>query len=352
MGPPPGSAAGRRRRAPHRGLVIVLAATLLCGGAATIRERAATIAVPAATISAAPPRPAGYFDLKPVGSWARLPGDRQCDLEIHRSTWEPRPVNNKRNNVMPDPAAVHQALLERPRDTAGGYDPRWDTWLLPRVDGQFRGTTDEILQWAACKWGLPDNLLRAIAVRESTWYQYPTYHSGRCVTHLGCGDSFSQADHATTTFCRDLAQYGYDYQRNFGPGLCPKTYSVVGIMAWQAPKWGRMLGNQNGTFPFSRDSTAYAADYLGATLRGCFEGWEVWLANTGKQDYRPGQLWGCVGSWYSGGWNDPAAKDYVRNVKAEWQNHTWLKVAWPIVGPGCSAQFGCIGTDPLRTTSP
>jgi len=33
-----------------------------------------------------------------------------------------------------------------------------------------------------------DDLVRAIAVRESTWYQYETYPSGRCVLHYSCGD--------------------------------------------------------------------------------------------------------------------------------------------------------------------
>ena len=38
-----------------------------------------------------------------------------------------------------------------------------------------------------------------------------------------------------------------------------------------------MPDNQNGTFPFNRDSTAFALDYLGAFLRGCQEGWVHWL---------------------------------------------------------------------------
>lgn len=31
------------------------------------------------------------------------------------------------------------------------------------VDGNYRGTTDEIIQWAAAKWGLNTNLMRAVA---------------------------------------------------------------------------------------------------------------------------------------------------------------------------------------------
>ncbi len=248
---------------------------------------------------------------------------------------------------MPNAAAVHRALAIRPRNTSGAYDPRWDHWLLPRVDGQFRGTTDEILQWGACKWGLPDNLLRAIAVRESTWHQYATYGSGKCVSTWGCGDMFPRADRETRIFCDGLAAFGYDYQKDYGDGLCPKTFSMMGIMAWQDPDWGRMPGNQNGTFPFSRDSTAYAVDYVGAYLRGCLEGWELWLDHSGRHDYGPGQLWGCVGSWYSGAWKDAAARDYIRNVRAEWRNHTWLEVIWPMLRPVCWSSLECVSEDPL-----
>ena len=62
---------------------------------------------------------------------------------------------------MPDPSAVHAAFAARPRAVGGAYDAHWDSWLLPRVDGQFTGTTDEIFQWGACKWGLPEALLRS-----------------------------------------------------------------------------------------------------------------------------------------------------------------------------------------------
>jgi hypothetical protein len=340
----------RRRRVRRLGLAAALVAMLACGGAvaAPFHHRDADVAAP--PLSAAPPEPQGYFDYRGAGSWAGLPDDSACATQVHRSSWEPRSVNDKRNHTVPDAEAVHHALAIRPRNTTGAYDPRWDNWLLPRVDGQFRGTTDEILQWAACKWGMPDNLLRSIAVRESTWYQYPTYLSGMCVSNWGCGDITSEPGRATDRFCAGLARFGYDYQKDYGTGVCPKTYSIVGVMAWQAPSWGRMPGNQNGTFPFSRDSTAFAVDYLGGYLRGCVEGWEIWLDHSGAHDYGPGRLWGCVGSWYSGGWHDAAANDYISNVRAAWRSHPWLDVVWPIAGPGCSEQYGCIDGDRLGPT--
>jgi hypothetical protein len=291
--------------------------------------------------SASPPPRQGYFSQQPVGAWRSLRGSAACRLAVHRSSWEPRPDNATSNSTMPNATAVRNALSRRPRNTGGGYDSRWDGWLLARVDGQFTGTTDEIFQWAACKWGLSDNLLRAVAVRESTWYQYEVYRSARCVSNWGCGDLHSRRTAATDVYCSRISAAGHDYEADYGVGLCPKTFSIAGVMAWQAPSWGRMRSNQNGTFPFSRNSTAYALDYLGGSLRGCFEGWQRWLDNTGTQDYRPGDMWGCVGSWYSGSWHDAAGEGYSSRVRAELANRTWLAAGWARVRPACSARWGC-----------
>jgi hypothetical protein len=276
-----------------------------------------------------------------VGAWAWLPSGRVCAQRVHRSAWDPRPDNRVPNHAMPAPGAVHAAFAARPLSVDGSYDPRWDTWLLPRVGGQFTGSTDEIIQWAACKWGLSDNLLRAMAVRESTWYQGEIYPLGRPVTNWGSGDLFTESNAASRVYCDALAAYGRNYQHDYGTGKCPKTFSIVGIMSWQAPSWGRMPDNQNGTFPFNRNSTAFAVDYLGSQLRGCYEGWQHWLDNTGTMNYAAGDLWGCVGAWYSGAWHDPAANQYLALVQQEKARHRWLRPGWPDNRPSCSPQYGC-----------
>jgi hypothetical protein len=296
-------------------------------------------------ISSNLPPPGGYLRLVPSGGWSRLPSGQACVVRVHYSTWEPRPDNYKRNHVVPESRAVHAAFASRPRAVGDAHDRRWDTWLLARVDGQFTGTTDEIFQWAACKWGLPDDLLRAIAVRESTWYQYETYPSGRCVANFGCGDTFRTTSSASRAFCAAVARWGYDYQRDFGPGNCPQTFSIVGVKSWQDPRSGAWPDNTNGTFPFNRDSTAFAVDYMASQLRGCYEGWASWLAGTGR--YAAGDLWGCVGAWYAGEWHSDAADGYVVRVRDAMRFWPWLDPSWARNKPGCSARFGCPGPDRL-----
>ena len=87
------------------------------------------------------------------------------------------------NHRMPDARRVRAALRDAAAGRCTAPTRRAGTaGCCHRVTGHFTGTTDEIIQWAACKWGLSDNLLRAIAVRESGWYQYEVYPDGTCVS--------------------------------------------------------------------------------------------------------------------------------------------------------------------------
>ena len=327
---------------------------------------------PQLSSSTSPPTASGYFSLRSVGSWSSLPSDSQCAAQVSNSTWEPRPQNYQQNHTEPAAGAMAASFAARPRAKGGTYNTLWDTWLLRRVDGRFTGTTDQILQWAACKWGLPDNLLRADAVVESTWFQYLHYPSnasyggggGSCYWLYGCGDAFSSPTSASITYCNGIAAQGvlsseiHDYQKDpvtgaggypFTPtsGMCPKTFSILGVMSWDDPAWEAPFapypGNQNGTFPFTRDSTAAAADYWGAYIRGCYEGWAYWLKGTGSGTYAAGDLWGCVGSWYSGDWHSSGANGYIAEVQNNENSHTWLTASFgdPSQQYRCDARYGC-----------
>jgi hypothetical protein len=38
----------------------------------------------------------------------------------------------------------------------------------------------------------------------------------------------------------------------------------------------------------------------------------------------PYVLWGCVGAWFSGGWYDSGAVNYINGVKTALAQRTWL----------------------------
>lgn len=235
---------------------------------------------------AAPPPPAGYFTLKPGGSYASLPDDSAAAAQVHRSAWEVRPDNSLYNQTKPT-----YLQLRRMDPADGAYDPRWNMYIIGRISGNFTGTTDEIIQWAAVKWGIPDNVIRAIAYAESDWEQ-PDY-----------GDYINN---------RAECVPGYRMLP------CPVTFGIVGVKSTSWP----------GIYPWNHDSTAAAVDVLGAWLRGCYEGWVWWLRDHGNRShgiYHAGDLWGCIGVWASGNWYDGAAESYIYDVKHWYAVRPWLQ---------------------------
>jgi hypothetical protein len=172
-------------------------------------------------------------------------------------------------------------------------DPRANTELAARVTGHFTGTTDEILQWGACKWGIDENVVRAMAVQESAWRQ------------TARGDWVSDRK-----FCAPGHGLGADGRR----GLCPKSWGILQVSYRFYPS----------AWPAVVTSTAFNVDAVLATVRACYEGYEWWLGDEDSEPgYTAGDLWGCVGRWYSGHWRTPGAYMYIRLVQARLAAGTW-----------------------------
>jgi hypothetical protein len=215
------------------------------------------------------PRAGGYFKTHPVGQ--KFPTDAQCAAKVHRSTWEPRPKNNKANHTV-------VRSIHLPKNT--GFDTKWNQKYKPRIDGHFTGTTDEIIQWASCKWGISDELTRARAVKESSWLQstvgdFESRSSGHCPS---------------------------DQKGN----PCPTSFGLLQSKWYFRP----------GSYPGTRVSTAFSLDYSIAELRGCIDGLQ-WF---GPQS--TGNVWGCVGVWFTGSWGN-GYDNYVAQVKAIYDAKPW-----------------------------
>jgi hypothetical protein len=171
-----------------------------------------------------------------------------------------------------------------------GVDPRADE-LRKQITGDFAGTTDEILQWVACKWGINEDIVRAEAVTESYWHQ-------------------NQLGDWTTD--RSLCPPGtWD-----GSG-CYQSYGILQLKFYYF----------QSAWPMSRDDTAFNAEYVYGVIRNCYEGWTTYLYDrvpvAGYPRYHAGDLWGCIGRWYSGGWYDQDAITYINKVKEHLANKDW-----------------------------
>lgn len=234
-----------------------------------------------------PPPAGGYFTTLAPGS--ALPTEAECAARVVRSTWEPRPSNAEENATVPAAGSI-----TLPRDNWGG-NPQGEA-MKDRVTGNFTGTTDEVMQWAACKWGFSDNHVRATASTESAWHQ----DDGR---NIGFGDY-----HTTVGMCQARSPIGVH-----GGNDCPSSFGLL-----QIKDFGGATGPHEGTYPHSIDSTAFNVDYTLAMRRACFEGL-LWIGTASRGDAE-----GCAGLWFAGDYNTAADDDYL----AVWRNHlanrTWL----------------------------
>lgn len=279
-------------------VLLVLAAVLAaCAGPPAAVDPGLTpvvrteAAAPPPAPSDGPPPPDGYFPLRPVGAFGSLPDDATAAQLVRRSSWEPRPSNtaaNRRTAPADFRPAGYPGMLNEPA-------------VFARITGNFTGTTDETLQWAAAKWGLPDDVLRAAAVAESGWYQDHKEPTGQPIDKQGYGD-FGDCGGSPPG-----APYG------------PEGPSSFGILQAKWCTLNDATQDGYGGWPWTELSTAYAADTYGAIVRACFEGWEVWLGPA----YRAGDLWGCVGRWFAGAWYSPGATDYIGRVQAALVAKPW-----------------------------
>jgi autotransporter family porin len=226
-----------------------------------------------------------YFSTLPVG--ATLPSDAECAAAIKR-----RP-ENKRMNATYNATRGNQTL---PSNFLSG-DPRVST-ITARVTGNFVGTTDEILQWAACKWGIDEDMARAQAVTESWWRQ------------TAKGDWTTNAAN-----CAPGHGLGVDGQA----GQCPESF---GILQNRYPY-------EKGAWPGIDTSTAFNADTTYAIWRACYEGYEWWLNDVERgSQYGAGDAWGCFGRWFAGRWHTAAAESYITTVKSNLSQRVWEQASF------------------------
>jgi len=147
---------------------------------------------------------------------------------------EIRPENAAANKRVPTAAELADWLA-----WVKASDQGW--WFGPfaeRVTGNYTGTTEEILEWAARKWEFDPDLAKAAAVRESTWRQ-ATIGDG--------GESWS-------------------------------------ILQVRRGVWGG--------YPLTRDSTAFGADIWGAHTR-------CWLDGAGWFPGTAGSIRTAIACWFN-----------------------------------------------------
>ena len=190
------------------------------------------------------------------------------------------------------------------------------------------------MRWAACKYGIDEDVVRGQAWEESFWRQWQTgdrrYTRPECVK-----DSF------TALWDSDIT-------------LINKSVVSCRRCCWTSwSAWQTKVYYEWKTWPMIKDSTSFAADYRFAETRACMDGaFRPYFAggnaydhhNTYDTDLRTCDdhptrasidtvFWGCIGSHMSGNWYDPAAVKYIANIKADIAQRRWLTPNIHITGP-------------------
>jgi hypothetical protein len=224
---------------------------------------------------------------------ASLPSDSQCAALV-ASTPETIPSNVPYNSASVIPSASELNGVH----TAPVYS---DSWVpasdFARVDGNYSGSTDMILRWAACKWGIDENIARAEAWTESGWRQDDV------------GD--------WRTSLADCEQGNWDGWNGSG---CWQSWGIYSVKLFDF-----------NTYPEAVNSTAFNADFRMAYQRACMNGDISYLADeaptSGYPTYPNGSttqmLWGCMGDWYSGNWYDSGALGYISQIQGYLASEPW-----------------------------
>jgi Big-like domain-containing protein len=233
------------------------------------------------------------------------------------------------------------------------------------VDGNYAGSTQDIIRWAACKWGVDEDWAYAETAEETgSWTNAcAQMHGGSTCHETGdCGnyDSDSGGETANLSFLgfavtNSSAQFigpnAYNGQ-NANGSTCSSIWSSWSIIQSKARffEWY--------TWPMLAVSTAWGEDYRWAKYRACANGdYATWFG--GSSDYLnavtrarsnpngivpsgqagPTNLFtnetnlqylalGCVATHYSGSWYDSGAVTYLTNSSSGFLYHL-NNAAWP-----------------------
>ncbi len=165
-------------------------------------------------------------------------------------------------------------------------------------DGMRDPSTDDLIQWAAHKWGVPEDWLRAEYAVESYWNQF----------QLGDSTKVSRR------------WYGlYPYQSRV-----PHTTNVYQSLGIAQVRWTPNGSLHPGTEPLRWESTAFNLDEQAATLRFYYDNPSGARSAWGDPTYTPCEKWESIGAWYNPyPWGNARQASYIRAVQRYLGSRVW-----------------------------
>jgi hypothetical protein len=157
-------------------------------------------------------------------------------------------------------------------------------------------STDDLIQWAAHKWGIPEDWMRADMAVETQWRQ------------SSLGDPASVAPAWLALYPSQARLPGTD-----------EVYQSMGIAQ---VKWKPDGSVDPGSEPLRHESTAFALDYYAATVRYFYDGHCGWCG----PGYTAGQTWNSIGAWYQPRpWGNAGQQGYIGRVREALTKRVWTQ---------------------------
>jgi hypothetical protein len=209
---------------------------------------------------------------------------------------EVRPGNTAANDYVPSQGQLGRFWSSR--TVYGQLVTAWNP-LYRYVDGRdglHRPSTDDLIQWVAHKWGIPEDWVRAEVAQESGWRQ----------STVGDRSTVAPGWYAL-----------YPPEAQVAPG--GEVFESMGL---GQVKWRPDGSIGAGTEPLRWLSSAFNLDYLTATVRYFYDGRCDWCGG----GYGRGQQWNSIGAWFSPyPWGNSSAQRYVREVQAILAARPWTR---------------------------
>lgn len=184
-------------------------------------------------------------------------------------------------------------------------------------DGLHDPSTDDLIQWSAHKWGIPENWLRAEYVQESYWDQF----------WLGDENPVPKSWYTL-----------YPPQARVANTL--EVYRSMGITQVQ---WTPNGAIGPGSDPLRWQSTAFNLDYQAAMVRFYYDNPAGTRSAWGDSSYVPCERWPSIGGWYRPyPWGNSDQAGYIGKVQGDLADRAWESssfVAWSPPSPPPGLMF-------------
>ncbi len=208
------------------------------------------------------------------------------------------------------PTAAQLRAVRRSRVSNGESAVQFDPYYadVDGRDGLRHPSTDELIQWAAHKWGIPENWLRAEYVHESYWNQFM----------LGDDTPVSAAWYRR-----------YPSQARSAGGAVYQSMGITQV------RWAPDGSLNPGSEPLRWESTAFNIDWQAATLRFYYDNPQGRRAAWNDASYRPCQAWNSLGAWYRPyPWNNSGQHQYAGAVQQILRQRGWASSSFLSWTPG------------------